>query len=440
MININSSGKDCYILDDYSYDDIVQYEASEYWYLDLYIIVLDDMDGAFSSSKQKYMVLEYPSYTEVNSNNKINDCIWSVPYMAYLFHKHGTKRYKTINAITKFYEEQISSHKELLEELENYRFYHMGILDYNKIKGDHYIEYKVSSRQLDKWKCYYIQEHYITDIDSLGILNLADPEGLHSYKYFPLIPRPIINEDVTYFLGKHLASNVALLLKKSYNKLVQYSNSVSGKILRYEMYGIVFKIDIVGFTEMYNKIVSEMKSLDETGKEIAVQFIAGLSNIFENRMQELGVSQFVIEGDGLTGAIPLENNCANEKIVELLINCFGKIKQDINLLSSKLGETVYLRCSITIGNYFYGKLTGLNSTKQVTGELMILVSRMDQFLQDFVREHSNMLPCKSLLLCIDNLLYNDCKDYFENSDFFELILQAIYRETNINSKVFCKEL
>ena len=82
MTNINKSGKKCYILNDYSNEDTVQFEAAEYWYLDLYILTLNDVDGVLSSSQQKYMVLEYPSYTEINSDNNINDCIWSVPYMA----------------------------------------------------------------------------------------------------------------------------------------------------------------------------------------------------------------------------------------------------------------------------------------------------------------------------------------------------------------------
>lgn len=439
MKNINSTGQKCYILNDYSIDDTVQYEASEYWYLDLYIITLDDVDGVFSSSKQKYLVLEYPSYTEINSDNKINDCIWSVPYMAYLFHKQGAKRYKTIKAIAKFYDDQISSHKSLLEELENYRFYHMGISDYDKTEGAHYIEYKISSRQPDKWKCYYIQEHYITGIDSLGILNLADPEGMHSYRYYPLLPKPNVNDDVVYFAGKHLATNVAFLLKKSYNKLLQYSNPVLGEILRYQVYGIVFKIDIVGFTEVYNKIVNEMKSLDESGKEIAIHFIAGLSSIFENSMQEFGISQFTIEGDGLSGAIPLKDNTEDVSGVERFMNCVCKIKQDINILASKVGEKMCIRCSVISGNYLYGKLAGLSSTKQVVGEIMIPLSRMDQFLQSFIKENSNLLS-KCIFLCVDNQLYDKCKDFFENIDYSKKIEKLTYRETNINSSILYKEV
>ena len=438
MEYINSSGEKCYILNEYSSDDVVQYEAAEYWYLDLYIITLDDVDGVFSTSKQKYMVLEYPSYTEVHSDNKINDCIWSVPYMAYLFHKTGAKRHKTVKAIMKFYEEQISLHKAVLDELGNYRFYHMGISDYDKTEGNHYIEYKISSRQPDKWKCYYIQEHYITGVDSLGLLNLADPEGLHSYRYYPLTPQPIINQDPIYFAGKHLASNVVHLLKTSYNKLLQYSNPILGDMLRFQFYGIVFKIDVVGFTAMYNKIVDEMKSLDETGKEIAVHFIAGLSSIFENRMQEFGISQFYIEGDGVTGTFPLKNSYENANGVTQLLDCIYKIKEDISILAIKLGGKVCLRCSLTVGNYIYGKLAGICSTKQAAGEIMISLSRMDQFLQSTIKKFSN-LPCKSIILCVENQLYSECSDYFASSCFKQLTEGTMYRETNINSIVLYKE-
>lgn len=439
ILNIEYSKKKCHILDDYSIENTVPFEPSEYWYLDLYIITLDDFDGIFSSSKQKYMVLEYPSYTEVNFDNKINDCIWSVPYMAYLFHKTGIKRYKTIGAIAKFYEEEISSHKQLFEELENYRFYHMGISYYDKIEGRHYIEYKVSSRQPDKWKCYYIQEHYITRIDSLGILNLADPEGLHSYRYYPLIPKPNINEDIVYFAGKHLASNVGYLLKNSYNKLLQYSNPIPSEILRYQVYGIVFKIDVVGFTKMYNKIVSEMKSLNETGREIAIHFVAGISSIFENVMQEFGISQFVVEGDGLTGVYPIKGNNQDKDGIILLISCICKIKEKLNKLVSHLKEEICIRCSIIAGDYIYGKLAGLGSTKQASGEIMILLSRMDQYLQDYIKNQFN-LSHNSIVLCIHSRLYDECKDYFAGSNFLELTTKEAYRETTINSTIIYKEV
>ena len=39
---INEKEKNCYILNNYSNNDTVQFEPAEYWYLDLYIITLDD--------------------------------------------------------------------------------------------------------------------------------------------------------------------------------------------------------------------------------------------------------------------------------------------------------------------------------------------------------------------------------------------------------------
>lgn len=436
---INCNEKTNYILNEFSPDDAVQHEASEYWYLDLYIITLNDVEGVLSSSRQKYMVLEYPSYTEMKSDNIINDCIWSVPHMAYLFHKTGIKRYKTVKSIMEFYEEQILSHKDLFSELENNCFYHMGISDYQKIKGRQYIEYKISPAQPDRWKCYYIQEHYITQIDSLGLLNLADPEGLYSYRYYPLISQQYIKQNIIYFAGKPLSSNVVYLLKTSYNKLIEYSNSVPDEVLRYQLYGIVFKIDIVGFTMMYNQIVDEMKSLSETGKEIALHFVAGISNIFEKRLQEFGISQFIIEGDGLTGMLPLKDNCEAEKGVKLIIECINLIKEDINTLASKLTGKIRLRCSIIAGNYIYGKLAGLSSTRQVTGAIMISLSRMDQFLQNYIKEFSN-LPYRSIILCVENQLYKECKYYFKSKQFVKLTSETLYRETIINSTVLNKEV
>lgn len=434
MSVIDIKGEKCCILDDYTSDDSVPFEAAEYWYLDLFIIILDDMDGVFSSAKQKYMVLEYPSYTEVTINNTINDCIWSVPYMAYLFQKNGTKRYKSIKSIVKFYNEQIESHKELLDELENYRFYHMGISDYEKKEGRDYIEYKISARQPDKWKCYYIQEHYITQIDSLGLLNLADPEGLHSYRYYPLNSKYDIRNDEIYFDNKHLSSNVAHLIKSSYNKLMQYSNAITNKYLKYKLQGLIFKIDIVGFTKLYNKIADQMKSFDESGKEIAIHFVAGLSSIFENRMREFGVYQYTIEGDGITGVLPFENR--NE--IALILECITEIKKDIDGLAEKVRESICLRVALTSGEYFYGKLAGLSSSKQVSGEIFITLSRMDQFLQEYIGTNKEFLKT-GIIICLNEQLYLDNIKILQDMKYTKVHSKEKYKETIIKSKLIYKE-
>lgn len=38
-----------------------------------------------------------------------------------------------------------------------------------------------------------------------------------------------------------------------------------------------------------------MKSFDETGKEIALHFIAGISNIFENEMQKFDILNITVQ-------------------------------------------------------------------------------------------------------------------------------------------------
>ena len=96
------------------------------------------------------------------------------------------------------------------------------------------------------------------------------------------MPKPNIAGETIYYAGKYFASNVTHLLKTSYNKLIQFSNPVCGNMLRYKLYGILFKID-------------EMKSFDETGKEIALHFIAGISNIFENEMQKFDILNITVQ-------------------------------------------------------------------------------------------------------------------------------------------------
>ena len=436
MTTINEDGVKRYVLNNYSLSDEVKYEPSEYWYLELYSIVLTE--GGDQTRPQKYLVLEYPSYSPLLFEQHVDDCIWSVPFMAYLFQKEGTRRFNTIRSIVDFYNAQIKQNRDILDKLENYRLYHMGISDYIKVEGKQYIEYKVSPRQPDKWKCYYIREFYISGIDRLGLLNLCDPEGLHCYRYYPLVPKPNKEKNLTRFAGKRLSTNITTLLSQSYNQLIGSPNVVSEDMLKNCIKGIVFKLDVVGFTEMYNKICSEMSSLDSTGKELATSFIARLENVFEKRMQEYGISHFVVEGDGLSGAIPIIDNCNIDKYVQTVIDCVVSIKKDINALTKKVNSSVKIRCSMILGEYYYGKLAGLSSRSQMTGELFILLSRMDQHLKEFLQKDQNITN-QSIIISVSRELKEISDNCFMHNGFREISSQKSFRETQINSIILLKE-
>lgn len=190
---------------------------------------------------------------------------------------------------------------------------------------------------------------------------------------------------------------------------------------------------------MYNKIVSEMQSLDETGKEIAVHFITGLSSIFERNMQKFGISQYSIEGDGVTGTLPLKDSSKSDYVIKTILTCICSIKEDINKFANKLGTKIQVRCSILEGDYFYGKLAGLASTHQAAGEIFISLSRMDQYLQDAIKYYTD-LPPKSIILCISNEIANKSTEFLSNFDFYMKDSKAKFRETNINATVYYKEV
>lgn len=184
--NINDGSKDVYILNDYKDDDYVKPEPAEYIAIYLYFITLACNFNSNTKSKRNYLVLDYSGYIDAECYEKNKESIWSVPYLAFSIHKRGMLRPTKISSICEIYQKQLESKKEIIEELELQLLYQLGIFDRKIVPGNNYIEYKRSTLQSDRWKCYYIQEYFLENIDSLGLLNLADPEGLGSHRYFPL--------------------------------------------------------------------------------------------------------------------------------------------------------------------------------------------------------------------------------------------------------------
>lgn len=420
-----------FILEKYDRDE-VPYEPAEYWYLELYIISLRTVFNQYDNSMY-YLVLEYPSYNEHSFNGQINNCIWSTPYVACLFEKPSMKRFKKKKDIFTFYQSTMDEKKNLINKLRENRFYHMGISNYELSEGENYIEYKVSPRQPDKWKCYYIQEYFVTGIDSLGLLNLCDPEGLHSYRYYPLTKIEVSNSS-QFFLGKPLASNVAHILNNSFALLKQYINEVDTSKLRYSLNGLLFSIDIIGFTDMYNSIVNEMRSLTESGKDIATDFIASLSSIFVKNLYQNEISQYKIEGDGANGGIHFNDSCSNEESVKKIINATIGIHKDISKLTRPMKKEVKLRCSIVGGDYFFGKMSGLESPSQISGELLIKLSRMDQYLKKIISDKMEAPSDNKwdVLLCIAIDSNMAKEDYISQFGLKHISSVAEFRETVIN--------
>lgn len=437
MTYINNSGLDRYVLDDYSAKEMVSFEPCEYWYLKLYAIVLQNKDSTRFQPRSYYLTLEYPSYSGKQGPSGTDNCIWSTPYMAYLFQKKGTMRYQDVQSIVDFYEESIAEHERILEELETYRFYHMGITNWRTVDGKHYIEYKRSPRQPDRWKCYYVHECFVTDVDRVGLLNLCDPEGLHAYHFYPLDAPSINSRKTSLFQGKPLSTNIVELIDGSRKKLTEHTNVIDWDILHYKAHGFLFRADVVGFTALHNQMLDEMRSLDESGKQIADQFISRLSGIFETQMYQYGISQFTIEGDGVTGSIPIASGTDESSILKRILTCFSEIRRAIAELIVRTGTSVCLRCSVMKSDYLYGKISGPASMCQTTGDSLIVLSRMDQYLKEHVVNLPNA-PESGIVLCVTNELLA-LSDVLEEFGYENVDERHMFRETVIDSKAYYLE-
>lgn len=431
----DNEGLSCYVLEDYAKDDLVENAPVEYWVLDLFYIVLDDSEGALDNRPCKYLVLEYPSYSEKKSEDGFDRCIWTPPYSSLEIEEKKTiMRYKRIGDILSYYDEKIKSNEETLNLLDNYRLYQIGLISYTKDKGRTFTEYKRSARQPENWKCYHIREFFIHNIDAVGLLNMCDPEGLHCYRYLPLneSEKKRIKEGYD-FQGKPLASNVVNLICNSYNKLIEKSNIVKGDMLRYSTFGMVFSIDIIGFTEIYNKIVEEMYSFDESGKELALRFVAGISNIFAQNMKKNNIPNYQVSGDGIIGIIPFSKNNDERKIDDLL-NILHDVKSEITKITSIIGKETKIRCSALIGECVFGKIAGLQSNSQINGDIMIKVCRMDEYAKGYIKNMKDEVGDWDIAICLANNI--DVSDKVLENDMKEVDKKDKFRETIISSSLY----
>ena len=165
------------VLDDY--DDEVEFEfyPDRLYVLSLYFITL-------SEGQERYALLDYVSYAPMVKDGRVNDDIWSVPYTITPIDLGGRKVRK-VKEIKSVYSEALPGLTDTLSTLESDLFYNLGIV-YKKVeKGKEYIEYKQSTTEPDKMRCNYVREFFVHDIDSTGVLNLADPECLHQHRYLP---------------------------------------------------------------------------------------------------------------------------------------------------------------------------------------------------------------------------------------------------------------
>jgi len=410
-----------YILNDLSSDAILPIYPTEYWVLHLYIIVLSQEASVQYPllNVGKFLVLEHTSYANHNRS------IWSTPYSAYRVNV-GIKKYNKASDIIKMYKDHCEKNTGLLDELTNYRFYHMGISSYDIENGREYIEYKRSPRQPDVWKCYYIKECFVHNIDSLGLKNLIDPEGLHSYNYLP------INGSVNCHLyGKPLSTNVVRLLDDNYLLRKAKVESVNLETFRTKFCGYMLKFDVVSFTKTLHEIENNYKSFESTGAHYSNAFIIYLQQIFEQELMKINISQYRLEGDGFLATVMTEEPIVD--VTNRIINAFKDISKRITALFNGENKLSY-RASLLFGEYNFGKELGLFSKGLAhSGKALINLTRMDAAIQDYISQYEENAP--SIFFLIDSKLCN-----FADSALVYIKEVDSFRETSIKGKLFSAKM
>lgn len=464
----NTEENPYFILDTYDDDDYLQPRPADYLIVNLYFITLSCETLSVDRKQTDYLLLDYNRYIDTGRYEKNRNSIWSVPDIVLRCQDGGMSRPSRVGEIRELFQTSLNEKAEVIKELEEQLLYRLGIFNGRLEEGRQYIECKQSVSEPDRRKCYYVRERFVYDIDHAGLLNLADPEGLFQHRYFPLTDWWKNNNEERMFRGKRIPENVFKYISHP-KKLKKYENRIDTDMLRIEMKGYLFSIDIVGFTEMFRYITENFRSFDQNGKEIGREFIARISSIFEQELLIEGISQYVIEGDGIVGAVPvrddddtdLEFNAKDQiifdeyekkqpgsyenslrKILKLARSIYTKLGELVSILPENLKSSLRLRCVIHFANqYTYGKLSGLDSLKAgFSGDEMIVLSRMEQWFHEFVLKYVKT-PEKEGYSGVVLALDKKIKDEYESAlDGYYLIDKedAVYRETQIN--LVCKEI
>lgn len=266
-------------------------------------------------------------------------------------------------------------------------------------------------------KCYYVIEKYVCNLDEISKFRLADPEGLYGHHYLPLTEwwrKYSEREDGKIrFLDKIIPQNIVYRIDEL-NDFANSANSIEAKSLYYSLRGFLFKVDMIDFTEFYNYLLADAFDLDNEGEVIAHNFISRIASVFEQELQKSKVNQYIIEGDGLTRALPGELTGENvKKLLELFQNIQSRLFE--LTVHSKM-KWVGLRCVLLYTKeYKYGKIDGLDALKPgFSGEPLIVLSRMEQKLHGIIRSSDKgriadkFCSFSDIILGLDKNIYDKC--------------------------------
>ena len=311
-----------YVLDDYEDEDEFEFYPDRLYVLSLYFITLSD-------KQDRYALVDYVSYAPMVKDGRINDAIWSVPYTITPIDLSG-KKVRKVKEIRAAYATALPGLSTTLSLLEDDLFYNLGVVYKEIEKGREYIEYKQSTTEPDKMRCNYVREFYVHDIDSTGVMNLADPECLHQHRYIPftvLDQLPKVGE-LLRFMDKPIPDNVTDVFLYEKRRLVKNEVKLTRNDLVYRMEGLLFIITLMNG----NKLVSPTHML---------------SSILDQAMLYGNVGRYCVDGANVIGCIPYKKY----NFTDLLCRMYEGL--------SKIHPELTLCCTVLCCEFDYGKIYGL---------------------------------------------------------------------------------
>ena len=321
---ITDEKKRRYVLDDYDEEDEFEFCPDQLYVLSLYFITL-------SEGQERYALLDYVSYAPTIKAGLVIDDIWSVPHTITPIDLKG-KKVRTVKEIKSIYSEALPGLADTLSILETDLFCNLGIVEKKVERGREYIEYKQSTAEPDKTRCNYVREFFVHDIDSTGVMNLADPECLHQHRYLPFamldqLPRA---GGLIRFMDKSIPDNVSDVLLYDKRRLIQNAVKVTRDDLVYQLENLLFIITLMDG----NKLIPPTQLL---------------SSILDQSMVFGNVGRYCVDGANIIGCVPYKKY----NFTDLLCRLY----QGLSVIYPKLN----LCCTVLHCSFEYGKIFGIPS-------------------------------------------------------------------------------
>lgn len=354
---INDDKKDYYILDEYGDEDYLASAPSEYIANFLYYITLsysNTIDNGGRKTKY-YLLLTHDRYMGGND-------LWSVPFYSYSIESgSGMNRPKTVKMIREYFNQRLPLLQKEIQAGANLLLFHLSVLSGHTVtEGDTFIEYKSSPSQPDRWKCYYVKEYFINNIDPSDIINLTDPCNLRGYKYFPLTDWEESGENIPWvkkdgmklrFPGGYIPENIVKNIVDQ-RKPKYFAIQVSQNTLYRTGSGFLFRLEIPRYTLGLLHSINFESQQDSVGYRI--------KQIFESSLLTAGIDAYTIYEESFTAWVLSKRSYdVFISVINLMESIYSQLCNMNPHPKKKLSVLCYVHYS---DNIQYGKEHGLHQS------------------------------------------------------------------------------